>query len=34
MYIADPEIPEREKVEVEPLVFATYLLGERYVSRR
>ena len=34
MYIADPEIPERETVEMEPLVFAKYLLDERYVSRR
>jgi hypothetical protein len=32
MYIENPEtIPEQE--EVEPLVFARYLLGERYVSR-
>ncbi len=33
MYIENPEIP---KQEVEPLVFAKYLLGEeeRYVCRR
>jgi hypothetical protein len=32
MYIENPEI--RAKEAVEPLVFAKYLLGERYVSRR
>jgi hypothetical protein len=32
MYIENPEIPAQEAVE--PLVFAKYLLGERYVSRR
>jgi hypothetical protein len=31
MYIENPEIPAQN---VEPLVFAKYLLGERYVSRR
>jgi hypothetical protein len=32
MYIEDPEIPAQKKVE--RLVFAKYLLKERYVSRR
>jgi hypothetical protein len=32
MYIENPEIPAQEAVE--PLVFAKYLLEERYVSRR
>ena len=32
MYIENPEIPTQETVE--SLVFAKYLLGERYVSRR
>jgi hypothetical protein len=32
MYIENPEIPTQKAVE--PLVFAKYLLGERYVSRR
>jgi hypothetical protein len=31
MYIENREIPAQN---VEPLVFAKYLLGERYVSRR
>jgi hypothetical protein len=31
MYINKPEIPAKA---VEPLVFAKYLLEERYVSRR
>jgi Fungal protein kinase len=32
MYVENPEIPAREVVE--PLIFAKYLLDERYVSRR
>ena len=32
MYIESPEIPAQTAVE--PLFFAKYLLGERYVSRR
>ena len=31
MYIENPEIPAQEAVEL--LIFAKYLLGERYVSR-
>jgi hypothetical protein len=31
MYMKNPEIPAKA---VEPLVFAKYLLDERYVSRR
>jgi hypothetical protein len=31
MYIEKPEIPAQDTVE--PLVFAKYLLGERYVPK-
>jgi len=32
--IENPEIPKQETKKVEPLVFAKYLLEERYVCRR
>jgi hypothetical protein len=34
MYVKESQIPEQETAEMEPLVFAKYLLKERYVSRR